>query len=43
MFSFKSKLDYNLKQALENNSYKNYRVIIQCKTLIENIEKNKIL
>lgn len=39
MFSFKSKLDYNLKQALENNSYKNYRVIIQCKTLIENIEK----
>lgn len=39
MFSFKNKLDYNLKQALEKNNYKHYRVIIQCKTLIENIEK----
>jgi subtilisin family serine protease len=41
MFSFKSKLDYSLKDAMSNNSYKHYRVIIQCKNLRENIE-NKI-
>jgi serine protease AprX len=41
MFSFKNKLDYNLKTAMSNNSYKHYRVIIQCKNLRENVE-NKI-
>lgn len=39
MFSFRSKLDYNLKTALEDNNYKHYRVIIQCRSLIENIEQ----
>lgn len=39
MFSLRNKLDYNLKQALEINNYKHYRVIIQCKNLIENVEK----
>ena len=38
MFSFKNKLDYNLKEAISSNSYKHYRVIIQCKSLRENIE-----
>jgi len=41
MFSLKNKLDYNLKAAIANNSYKHYRVIIQCKNLRESIE-NKI-
>lgn len=39
LFSIKSKLDQSLKTEMSNNSYKNYRVIIQCKTLRENIEK----
>ncbi|MFL0247956.1 S8 family serine peptidase [Candidatus Clostridium stratigraminis] len=39
MFSIKNKLDPSLKIALSNNYYKHYRVIIQCKTLRENIEK----
>ena len=39
MFSFKNKIDFRLKQALEMNIYKNYRVIIQCKNLQKNIEK----
>lgn len=39
MFSIKSKLDQNLKAAILSNSYKHYRVIIQCKALMENIEK----
>jgi serine protease AprX len=39
MFSFKNKLDSNLKHALENKLYKTYRVNIYCKTLLENIEK----
>lgn len=38
MFSLKSKLDYNLKEALSNNSYKHYRVIIKCKNLREKVE-----
>jgi serine protease AprX len=41
MFSFKNKLDYNLKAAISSNNYKHYRVIIQCRSLRENIE-NKI-
>lgn len=39
MFSFKNKLDSNLKHALDNKLYKTYRVNIFCKTLLENIEK----
>jgi serine protease AprX len=39
MFSFKNKLDPNLKHALDNKLYKTYRVNIYCKTLQENIEK----
>jgi subtilisin family serine protease len=39
MFSFKSKLDPNLKIAIAKKYYKNYRVIIQCSTLAESIEK----
>lgn len=41
MFSFKNKLNQNLKAAISDNNYKHYRVIIQCKSLRENIE-NKI-
>jgi subtilisin family serine protease len=41
MFSLKNKLDYNLKVALSTNSYKHYRVIVQCKNIRESIE-NKI-
>ncbi|MDW8801600.1 S8 family serine peptidase [Clostridium sp. A1-XYC3] len=39
MFSFKSKLDPNLKVAIDKKYYKNYRVIIHCKNLPESIEK----
>ena len=39
MFSFKNKLDPNLKIAIDKKYYKNYRVIIHCKTLSESIEK----
>lgn len=39
MFSFKQKLDPNLKLAINRNYYKSYRVIIHCKTLSESIEK----
>lgn len=39
MFSFKNKLDHELKSAMANGSYKHYRVIIHCKSLRENIEK----
>lgn len=39
MFSFKQKLDPNLKLAMNGKYYKNYRVIIHCKTLPESIEK----
>lgn len=41
MFSLKNKLSPELKQALNNNLYKNYRVIIKCKSLQKNIE-NKV-
>lgn len=39
MFSIKNKLDPNLKLALNKNYYKNYRVIIQCNSLFENVQK----
>lgn len=39
MFSFKSKLDLNLKHALDTKYFKNYRVIIYCKSLQDKIEK----
>jgi len=39
MFSFKQKLDPNLKLAINKKYYKNYRVIIHCKTLSEIIQK----
>lgn len=42
MFSLKNKLDSNLKTALENKVYKNYRVIIHCKALQEKVEKKII-
>lgn len=41
MFSFKNKLDVNLKAAIDAKSFKSYRVLISCKNLRENIE-NKI-
>lgn len=39
MFSLKNKLDINLNNALKNKIYKNYRVIIHCKSLQDKIEK----
>lgn len=39
MFSFKSKLDPNLKISIDKKHYKNYRVIVHCRTLSESIEK----
>lgn len=39
MFSLKNKLDINLKDALKNKLYKNYRVLIHCKSLQSKIEK----
>jgi subtilisin family serine protease len=39
MFSFKNKLDPNLKDALNDKLYTNYRVIIRCSTLLEKIER----
>lgn len=39
MFSFKSKLDPDLKISMAKKHYKNYRVIIRCKSLPEIIEK----
>lgn len=39
MFSPKSKLESNLRRALELKLYKSYRVNIYCRTLQENIEK----
>lgn len=38
MFLLKKKLDKNLKIALESDRYKNYRVIIHCKTLIDKMQ-----
>ncbi len=37
MFSLKSKLDPNLRIAMENNYYKNYRVLIHCKHMCDKI------
>lgn len=39
MFSYKNKLDYNLKIYMANNSYKNYRVLIKYKNFQSSIEK----
>ncbi len=39
MFSFKSKLELNLKNCMASKSTKNYRVIIKCKNFQENIVK----
>lgn len=38
MFSFKNKLEKNLKISLDNNEYKNYRVLVHYKTLKKKIE-----
>ncbi|GAA0726346.1 S8 family serine peptidase [Clostridium malenominatum] len=38
MFLFKNRLNNDLKKIVKNNSYKNIRVIIHCKTLHEKIE-----
>lgn len=38
MFSFKNKLEPELKSAIANKHYKQYRVIIRCKSLRENVE-----
>lgn len=39
MFSFKNKLDHNLRHALDGKLFKSYRVNILCRQLQENIEK----
>lgn len=39
MFSLKNKLDINLRNALKNKLYKNYRVIIHCKALQNKVEQ----
>ncbi|MGL5479119.1 MAG: S8 family peptidase [Clostridium sp.] len=39
MFKAKSKLDINLIEALKNNPYEKYRVMIKCKTLFSTILK----
>lgn len=39
MFSYKNKLDYNLKFSLEKSYYTSYRVIIKCKKFINDIKK----
>lgn len=41
MFAFKEKLDPALRDCIKSNSYKNYRVIIECRSMRESIE-NKI-
>jgi subtilisin family serine protease len=41
MFSFKNKLNSDLKKSISDNSYKHYRVLIHCKNLRESVE-NKI-
>jgi len=40
MFLFNSKIELNLKAAISKDSYKKYRVIIQCRALLENTEKS---
>ena len=39
MFNLRSKLDYNLNVAINENAYKRYRVLIKCKTLFSSILK----
>ncbi|KGM98207.1 peptidase [Clostridium botulinum D str. CCUG 7971] len=39
MFSLKNKIDINLKDSIKNKLYKNYRVIIHCKSLQDKVEK----
>lgn len=39
MFSFKNKIDKDLKYYINNRSYKKYRVLIKCKNFKENISK----
>ena len=39
MFSYKKKLDYNLKYYISNNAYKNYRVLIQYKDFQSSVVK----
>lgn len=39
MFSYKNKLDYNLKYYISKNSYKTYRILIQYKNFQSAIEK----
>lgn len=39
MFSYKNKLDPNLKEAINDNLHKNYRVIIKCFSLLDKIKK----
>ncbi|WP_392485957.1 S8 family serine peptidase [Haloimpatiens sp. FM7315] len=38
MFSFKNKLEYNLKMSLEKKEFKNYRVLVHYKNLNSKIE-----
>lgn len=40
MFLFNSKIESNLKTAISNDVYKKYRVIIHCRSLLENTEKS---
>lgn len=43
MFSYKNKLDNNLKFSLEKSYYTSYRVIIKCKKFVNDMKKkNKI-
>lgn len=39
MLSLKGKLGADLRITLDNKSYKNYRVIVHCKTMFDDIEK----
>ena len=39
MFSYKKKLDCNLKHYISNNAYKNYRVLIQYKDFQSSVVK----
>lgn len=39
MLSLKNKLDSNLRFFIDNRCYKNYRVLIKCKTLLDGISK----
>ena len=39
MFSFRSKIDSNLKYYMENKVYRKYRVLIKCKNFTKEIAK----